>query len=132
MGCLLKKNSFYHTLVFQGLLQFLFLMFCNLSRLQRLWLISNFDWFITLMIAVCLLKSYQVVRIVLPWVSVVSLLLFSVSSVKSVIALFMVFASVSLFGNMLVNTSIEQGSNVWISRLERKQIHEIKLMQTTY
>ena len=132
MGCLLKKNSLYHTLVFQGLLQFLCLMFCNLSRLQRLWLISNFDWFITLMIAVCLLKSYQVVRIVLPWVSVVSLLLFSMSSVKSVIAFFMAFASVSHFGNMLVNTSIEQGSNVWISRLERKQIHKIKLMQTTY
>ena len=84
------------------------------------------------MIAVCLLKSYQVVRIVLPWVSVVSLLLFSMSSVKSVIAFFMTFASVSHFGNMLENPSIEQGSNVWISRLERKQIHKTKLMQTTY
>ena len=41
--CSLKKNSYYHYLVLQALLQFLFLIFSDLSRLKFLQLYLRFE-----------------------------------------------------------------------------------------
>ena len=66
--------------MFRGLLQFLCSMFGDLLRLKLLRVYLQFLWIHYLIIAICLMKGYHVVGVVLPWVSDVSLLLSSGSS----------------------------------------------------
>ena len=93
-GCLLKKNSFDHYLVFEALLQFLYSMFGDWLRLRFLWVYLQF-LVIHCSDECCLLYKrlyYSWSCLVLGFCFIYGVL-YSVSSIRSVIVSSIVFVS---------------------------------------